>query len=96
VVIWLGMLVGGLLLAGLSIYFVKIGLDRADKVASAISALVGLVGLGLAAYGVVLARAVPTHPPAPGERSQVVADSTISGDNIQIGKARDVDIRRRG
>jgi hypothetical protein len=91
------MLVGGLLLAGLSIYFVKIGLDRADKVASAISALVGLVGLGLAAYGVVLARAVPTHsPPTPGERSQVVADSTISGDNIQIGKARDVDIRRRG
>ncbi|WP_214103911.1 hypothetical protein [Acrocarpospora catenulata] len=104
-------LLTGLALAGLAAYFVKVGLDDADKTASVIGAFIGLIGLGLAGYGIVLSRqalllskaepertqdsgsATPEAKPAPG--SQVVSNSWIGGDNIQIGQARDVNIDRR-
>jgi drug/metabolite transporter (DMT)-like permease len=93
---WLTVLIVGAGLVGLSIYFGRIGLDKADKTASVIGALSGLAGLALAAYGVVLARRDhKTHLPATGGTEQSVSNSVIGRDNIQIGNAgRDVDIRR--
>jgi hypothetical protein len=97
VIPWLGALAGGVVLVGLGAYFVHVGLDRADKLAGVLGAFAGLVGLGLSAYGIVLARR-PAWPasgepqqPAP---EQVVSNSSIGGDNVQIGSARDVDIHR--
>ncbi|MFI7691653.1 hypothetical protein ACIBQ6_21475 [Nonomuraea sp. NPDC049655] len=43
-------------LAGLGVYFAKVGLDRADKLASVIGVFVALVGLGAAVYGLVAER----------------------------------------
>lgn len=45
-----GVLCGCLLLAGLAGYLVAVGLDGADKIASVISAFVGLVGLALGVF----------------------------------------------
>jgi hypothetical protein len=38
--------VGGLFLIGPAAYLVAVGLDKADKIASAIGAIGGLIGLG--------------------------------------------------
>ncbi|MFL6121178.1 hypothetical protein [Actinophytocola sp.] len=69
------------------------GLDAADKIGSVIGALSGVIGLGLAAYGVVSTRrAGPTAPPPV---SNTVEDSTIGGSNVQIGHVgRDARIER--
>jgi hypothetical protein len=37
--------------AGLGIYFVAMGLDKADKLASVVAALAALTGLAMTAYG---------------------------------------------
>ncbi|MFI7125762.1 hypothetical protein ACIBQ1_08710 [Nonomuraea sp. NPDC050153] len=42
-----------------------------------------------------LLRTAPAGAIAANDGSQIVSGSSISGDNIQIGQARDVDIRRR-
>ena len=81
---------------GLGGYFVYIGLDRASKLAGVIGAFAELVGLSLSVCSLLLARRAPSAAlvsPAV-EGSQVVSGGTIGGDNIQIGKARDVDIHR--
>ncbi|MEU8316973.1 hypothetical protein AB0C33_01280 [Nonomuraea sp. NPDC048881] len=44
---------------------------------------------------VALLRAIPESAIAANNGSQIVSGSSISGDNIQIGSARDVDIHRR-
>ncbi|WP_326643591.1 hypothetical protein OG884_07750 [Streptosporangium sp. NBC_01755] len=51
--IWLGVTVALAALAALGWYFIAVGLDRADKLASVLGAFVGLLGLGLAVFGVV-------------------------------------------
>ena len=38
--------------SGLGVYFTQVGLDKADKLASVIGALVALVGLAMTAFGV--------------------------------------------
>ncbi|MFI7134311.1 hypothetical protein ACIBQ1_52195 [Nonomuraea sp. NPDC050153] len=40
----------------LGLYFVRVGLDEADKLASVIGAFVGLAGLGVAVYGLIADR----------------------------------------
>jgi hypothetical protein len=58
-----------------------------------IGAVVGVAGLGVSAYGVVLARRPQqTGAVTAGAGSQVVSGSAILGDNIQIGQARDVNL----
>jgi hypothetical protein len=50
--IWGGVLAFGLTLLGLSIYFIRIGLDRADKVSIVLSVFVGLIGLTAMVLGI--------------------------------------------
>jgi hypothetical protein len=52
--IWAGVIVAGVAMAGLGVYFVVIGLDWADKLAGVIGVFVGLAGLSLAGYGALL------------------------------------------
>ena len=66
VVAWMFAIVGGAALIFLGVFFVATGLDTADKLASVIGAFAGLMGLGLAAYGVVLSRRGSASPPVPG------------------------------
>jgi len=57
--------VTGISSIGLSGYFISLGLTRADMVASVVSAVAGVVGLFLSAYGLMLGRRVGQ----PDERS---------------------------
>jgi hypothetical protein len=66
VVAWTFAIVGGAAVIFLGVLFVATGLDTADKLASVIGAFAGLMGLGLAAYGVVLSRRGSASPPVPG------------------------------
>lgn len=59
------------------------GLDVADKIGSVVGALGGVVGVGLAAYGVVSARRAGRSAPPPV--SNTVEGSAIAGSNVQIG-----------
>jgi len=63
----LGVLAGGLILAGVGVVFLVVGLDKADKIASSAGLFVGLAGLGVSVYGVILARraSTPPIPPTP-------------------------------
>jgi drug/metabolite transporter (DMT)-like permease len=97
-VVRVGVVVGGVTLIGLGVLFVVAGLDKADKIASILGAFIGLVGLVLAGYGVVLARrALPerSSQPRAAEPGQSVSGA-VGGDNIQFGSAGgDVNIDRR-
>lgn len=84
VVAWMSAIVGGIVLVGLGVFFAVIGLDRADKLASVIGALVGLIGIGLSTYGVVLARRAATSLSG----GQKVLGSRVGGGLTQVRKAR--------
>ncbi|MGC5288889.1 hypothetical protein [Micromonospora sp. DT231] len=76
------------------------GLDAADKLASVIGLFVGLGSLAVAVLA-LLGRRRPAAVDSSGQVDdgsprQVVTDSSIGGDNIQIGYARDVSIHREG
>ncbi|MFI5934851.1 hypothetical protein [Actinoplanes sp. NPDC051494] len=75
--------------AALITFFVLIGLDRADKIASTVSAVIAVLGGGAA---VVAARADRPAPVPPG---QVVQSSWIGGDIRQVSRVRG-DIRTTG
>ncbi|MEU7750128.1 hypothetical protein [Nonomuraea sp. NPDC049158] len=51
--VWGGSVVAGVAMAGLGVYFWRVGLDDADKLASVISVFVAMVGLGSAVYGLI-------------------------------------------
>jgi hypothetical protein len=93
VAVFAGVLLAGAALVVLGVVFVAVGLNRASEISGVIGAVVGVAGLGLSAYGIVLARR-PQQSGAvtAGAGSQVVSGSTIVGDNIQIGQARDVSL----
>ena len=61
------MLLAGAALVVLGVVFVAVGLNEASEISGVIGAVVGVAGLGLSAYGIVLAR----RPPQPGAGSQV-------------------------
>ncbi|MFJ8747494.1 hypothetical protein ACIRL2_50230 [Embleya sp. NPDC127516] len=81
------LVVAGLGVVGLGVFFAVAGLDDADKLASVIGVFVGLVGLGLSVYGIVLARRSPPlpGPAAPGGAAVGSVHNVFSG-----GTARDV------
>jgi hypothetical protein len=69
----------------LTIYFAIAGLDNADKLASAVGAVVGLVGLGVSVYGLASTRRTSaTSPPAGSSPGQSVDDSTVGGGVAQV------------
>jgi hypothetical protein len=88
-----GVLLGGVALVALGVVFVAVGLDKASEISGVIGAVAGVAGLGLSGYGIVLARRQQPGAVTAGAGSQVVSGSTIAGDNIQIGQARDVHLR---
>jgi hypothetical protein len=51
-----GAAVAAVAVVGLAVYFVVVGLDEADKLASVVGLFVALVGIGLAVYGMAGAR----------------------------------------
>jgi hypothetical protein len=73
------LIVIGLLIVGVGSAFLLIGLDKADKVASAIGALVGLAGLGVSVWAYPKSASLPRH--ASGWGDVQVADSK----GVQIG-----------
>jgi hypothetical protein len=78
---WMVLLfIGGVGLAGVGIFLAAAGLDEADKWASVFGIFATLVGLGLSAYGLVLARRPQTARPA----GQTVMNSTVGGEVTQV------------
>jgi hypothetical protein len=73
-------LASGLLLAAVGVVFVLVGLDKADKIASSAGFFVGLAGLGVSVYGVILARGATPPPPArePASASPALREVTAS------------------
>ncbi|GAA0821538.1 hypothetical protein GCM10009525_08520 [Streptosporangium amethystogenes subsp. fukuiense] len=71
-------------LVALGWYFIAVGLDRADKLASVLGAFVGLLGLGLAVFGAV------SSPPKDTESGGVHNEisGTVHGNAVQ---ARDIE-----
>lgn len=98
---WTGGAVTSVATAGLITYFAAVGLDEANKIASVISAIIGLAGLAVAVYGVLVAHRSPPQPviapaaPTAASGGHSVTDSEIGGDNIMIGDVgNDVNIGR--
>ncbi|WP_432060816.1 hypothetical protein [Streptomyces sp. S1] len=86
---WAGAVLGGIGLVALGVFFVRSGLESADRLASVIGVFVGIAGLALAAYGTVRTRRTASGPPAGhhGDVTNVVRDATVEGSVLQ---ARDV------
>ncbi|MET7881351.1 hypothetical protein ABZS52_31005 [Micromonospora profundi] len=74
--VWLA---GGLAIAGLGYYFLRIGLDKADKAASAAGFFVGILGLGISVYNAVLASRSLARP----RGTQAVLSSRVDGEVFQ-------------
>jgi hypothetical protein len=74
---------GGIAMVGLGVYFVASGLDRADKLASAIGLFVGLLGLAVSLYGTLLARR--SHPQQGG---QSISGSQVGGEVLRVHDVR--------
>jgi hypothetical protein len=85
-----GVLLAGVALVVLGVVFVAVGLYKASEISGVVGAAVGVAGLGLSAYGIVLGRRQQPRGVTAGAGSQVVSGSTILGNNVQIGQARDV------
>ncbi|MEV0379058.1 hypothetical protein [Nonomuraea sp. NPDC050643] len=73
VLVWSGAVAAVAAMVGLGVYFTRVGLEDADKVASVIGVFVALVGLAVAIYGLRGGRspeAAGTDPgPSPGPGS---------------------------
>ncbi|MGC5010732.1 hypothetical protein ACLQ2R_08215 [Streptosporangium sp. DT93] len=73
----------GLVITGLGVHFAVAGLDDADKLASVVGGVAGIIGVGLSVYGLALARRVPgTSPESAGPASAPGGDTvtnTIGG-----------------
>ncbi|MGW9372215.1 hypothetical protein ACWGVR_19570 [Streptomyces xanthophaeus] len=79
------LVVAGLGVVGLGVFFAVAGLDDADKLASVIGVFVGLAGLGLSVYGIVLARRSSRPGPSPTAGGVGSSHNEFTG-----GRAHDV------
>ncbi|WP_433125346.1 hypothetical protein ACQPWW_22595 [Micromonospora sp. CA-240977] len=82
-VVWAAVLSVGVVVVGLGIFVGVTRLDDADKWGSVVGALVAVLGLPLAGYGVVLARR-----PSSAAGRQSVTGSVIGGGVTQVGQVR--------
>lgn len=81
--------VAGIVLAGIGVFFTKVGLDDADRWSSVFSMFTTVLGLVVSVYGVVLTRrGLAQQSPAAGQRVR----GDVRHDNVQIGDAGDVRI----
>ncbi|MFC5823040.1 hypothetical protein [Nonomuraea insulae] len=98
--VWIVLVLSGLVAGVLGVVFIVLDLAQADQLASVIGVFVGLAGLGVSVYGVVLARrgAVPSPTPpqaaarpasitGAGETRNTIEGGTFHGTVIQ---ARDI------
>jgi hypothetical protein len=77
---------------GLCVYFAVAGLKDADKLSSVIGVMVGLLGLGLAVYGMVAERRSESPAPA-SEAGDVHIRTKVSGHGRANVSGRDQYIR---
>ncbi len=85
-------------LAGMAVYSVAAGLDRADKLASVVGVFVAVAGLAVAVYGLVADRRPDggdgsgARVDASGERSNAVGGDNhgivASGDGVTVVRQR--------
>lgn len=68
----------GLVVTGLGVYFAVAGLDDADKLASVVGGVTGVIGVRLSVYGLTLARRVPETSPENAGPAFVPGGSTVT------------------
>ncbi|MFF0123777.1 hypothetical protein ACFYP7_31350 [Micromonospora arida] len=68
----------------MSVYFLSVGLDEADKLASSIGALIGVAGLGVTACGLVMGRSDGTR----SDSAELARDLAEGGVGSTIDGAR--------
>lgn len=88
--VWISLMAAGGLVGALGVVFVVLGLDRADQLASVVGVFVGLAGLGVSVYGVVLARR--TGSPDPPSSAAAPAPAA-GGETIIATGERSVAVR---
>ncbi|AQZ66199.1 unnamed protein product [[Actinomadura] parvosata subsp. kistnae] len=88
VLVWGGAVVAAAALAALIVYFVRVGLDNADKLASVIGLFVAIAGLAVAVYGLRSQPQQPDEAAKPGTSASASASGTrsvaIGGDNSGV------------
>ncbi|SEG57675.1 hypothetical protein SAMN05444920_103255 [Nonomuraea solani] len=89
VLVWSGAVVAVAALAGLGVYFVRVGLEEADRLASVIGVFVALAGLAVAIYGLAGGRTpedTPQEPetPRPDVSASGPRSVAIGGDNSGV------------
>jgi hypothetical protein len=75
--IWMGRAVFAGIIAGLVIYLVSVGLDKADKIASSVGVVIALLALG-APY-LLRTQEPPKVPEPPVDRVEHSGDATATG-----------------
>lgn len=78
---WAAVLGIGLILVVGGLRFVLADLDRADKTASVVGAVVALLGFGLSAYALVLTRRGLVNPSGPGAQT---VDRVDAGQDVDV------------
>ncbi|MBB2746154.1 UNVERIFIED_ORG: hypothetical protein FHR35_006017 [Microbispora rosea subsp. rosea] len=76
--------------SALAVYLSMVGLDKADKLASVIGLFVGLAGLVVGVWGVLLTR---QEPPAPASGAGTVDNAVDNAADSAVDKAVDRDVR---
>ncbi|MGR6923279.1 hypothetical protein ACU635_54255 [[Actinomadura] parvosata] len=88
VLVWGGAGVAVVPSAALIVYFVRVGLDNADKLASVIGLFVAIAGLAVAIHGLRSQPRQPDDAPKPGASGPVSASGprsvAIGGDNSGV------------
>ena len=95
VVKWVGGLLTLLTAAGMGAYFLKVGLDKADKLAGVIGAFIALAGIALTVYGTVTAGAgrpaAPVQEPSGSSDADDVHNEIVGGTFYgPVGQGRNV------
>jgi hypothetical protein len=99
--VWAGASATAFTVTVMSGYFLAVGLDEADKLASSIGALIGVAGLGATAYGLVMghsdgSRSGSAEPARDGARALTVHMNAEVKDHGRVFQsARDQHIEER-
>ncbi|NJP92138.1 hypothetical protein HCN51_22175 [Nonomuraea sp. FMUSA5-5] len=84
--VWGGAVVAAVALAALIVYFVRVGLDNADKLASVIGLFVAVAGLAVAVYGLRSQPQQPDDAAKPGTSASASGTRSVAigGDNSGV------------
>jgi hypothetical protein len=92
VLVWGGAGVAVVAVAALIVYFVRVGLDNADKLAGVIGLFVALIGLGATVYGLVSDRSAKQPDDAPGQDDAADQKQPAPGPDVSASGSRSVAI----